>query len=160
MLTHCPQCSKLREGHVADAPALFAFGMPKDCQSQREALGSSLSMSASEVQCSLFMLHNRDHLGCVQVFRQKLFKQGEMCLVVQAASRMCQAELWHHMLSLDLTCCHTVTDLPSQVIVCCLLFAELSDFLEQDISRLQVLLLHIKVTKLLGGFVELQLYCI
>ncbi len=64
------------------------------------------------------------------------------------------------MLSLYLTCCHTVTDLPSQVIVWCLLFAELSDFLEQDISRLQLLLLHTKVTELLGGFIELQLYCI
>ncbi len=62
------------------------------------------------------------------------------------------------MLSLYLTRCHTVTDLPSQVVVGCLLFAELRDLLEQDISRLQLLLLQTKVTKLLGGFIELQLY--
>jgi len=61
-MTHRPQCSKLREGHVADALALFALGVPKDCQSQRETLGSSLSVSTTEVQCRLFMLHNRDHL--------------------------------------------------------------------------------------------------
>jgi hypothetical protein len=71
---------------------------------------------------------------------------------------MCHAGHWHHMLSLSLTRCHTVTDLPSQVVVGCLFFAELRDFLEQDISRLQLLLLQTKVTKLLGGFIKLQLY--
>ena len=59
-MTHRPQCSKLREGHIADALALFALGVPKDCQSQRKALGSSLGVSTSEVQSSLFMLHSRD----------------------------------------------------------------------------------------------------
>ncbi len=71
---------------------------------------------------------------------------------------MCHAGHWQHILSLYLTRCHTVTDLPSQVVVGCLLFAELRDFLEQDISRLQLLLLQTKVTKLLGGFIKLQLY--
>ena len=51
-----PECSKLRDSHVADSATFFLFCMSKNGQGQGEAFRALLSVRASKVQHRLLVL--------------------------------------------------------------------------------------------------------